>query len=61
MRKLVVDIVEHSRPSCGLDKECVTKCGECGADHIYTVLLDWMAKHCSKTQLELFESEWKVQ
>ena len=32
LEKEITDIIEHSDPSCGIDKECWTECGKCGAE-----------------------------
>jgi len=40
IRKEVAKIVEQSRPSCGLKKECNTECGKCGAERILSYLAE---------------------
>jgi len=44
MRNEIAKIVEESRPSCGLKKECWTKCGECGADRIKDKFVEVLKK-----------------
>jgi len=36
----IARIVEQSRPSCGLMKECNTECGNCGAERIMSYLAE---------------------
>ena len=54
----VIMIVENSNPSCGLRMECYTECGECGAERIKDVMLDWLEKHVGDDKVKLFLEEW---
>lgn len=38
VREEIIRIVEQSHPACGQIKECYTKCGECGADQILSLV-----------------------
>jgi len=38
LKKGMAEIIEQSHPGCGLKAECSTKCGECGADRILSLL-----------------------
>lgn len=52
IREEVAKIVAQSHPSCGLKKECNTKCGECGAERITTYLKGEVEK-CGLTDEEI--------
>ncbi len=38
LMKNIAEVIESSNPSCGMKKECETKCGECGAARIKTLI-----------------------
>lgn len=40
LRDDIVDIIDHSQPSCGLPKECYTECGKCGMERIMSRLIE---------------------
>lgn len=57
IRDEVARIIEQSRPSCGLPKECNTECGECGADRILSYLGDELVDIIDEALAELAHRE----
>uniref|UniRef100_A0A6H1ZR05 Uncharacterized protein n=1 Tax=viral metagenome TaxID=1070528 RepID=A0A6H1ZR05_9ZZZZ len=58
MRNQIAFEVSRSVPSCGINAECNTECGTCGADRIKLIILDWLNKHTNKMTIEQFERDW---
>lgn len=54
----IEEVVEHSNPSCGLTKECWTKCDKCGAERIRMIIVSWLSKHNLGLSIE-FDDEWR--
>lgn len=40
----IAKVVEGYHPGCMLNKECISHCGECGADRIMELIKEWIRR-----------------
>ena len=66
LREQIVFEVYRSGPSCGINKECDTQCGTCGADRILSLILKEVEgienkeEHAVWYEGANFETDYKV-